>query len=119
MSTLDKAIAVLEETAVKVAAKEIMAHLVVHVWAGFAWPVIGPIVSYLVSYVAAILMVRLDWLAFMLVKNWQVTKEGQDFIKGALELEKAQQSGDQAVIEQAQKEKEDAFRKLIGLGSPA
>lgn len=114
---IDTAIRNLEETAVKVAAQEVMKYLAIHVWAGFAWPVIGPIVSFFVSYVAAILMERLDWVTYMVVQNWKVTNEGKDFIEAAEKLQQLEDSKDAEAIRRAQQEKEEAFRKLIGLAS--
>ena len=114
---MDPIIANLEKTAVKVAAQEVMNYLIANVWAGFAWPVLGPVVGLLVSYVASILMEKLDWVSFMVVSNWKDTGEGKDFVESAAKLEQVLQGGDEAAIEQARKEKEDAFRKLIGLAS--
>lgn len=117
MSTLDTAIKHLEETAVKVAAQEVMKYLAVHVWAGFAYPVIGPIVSFFVSYVASILMERMDWVTYMVVQNWKVTSEGKDFIETAEKLQQLEGSKDAEAIERARREKEEAFKRLIGLAS--
>ncbi len=114
---LDSAIRNLETTAVKVATQEVMKYLVIHVWAGFAWPVVGPVVSFLVGYISGILMERLDWVTYMVVENWRVTNEGKDFIEAAENLQAIESSSDAAAIEKARKEKEDAFKRLIGLAS--
>jgi hypothetical protein len=116
-SAVDTAIKNLEDTAVKVATEEVMKYLALHVWAGFAYPVIGPIVSFFVSYVASILMERLDWVTYMVVQNWKVTNEGKSFIEAAEKLHQVEDSKDAEAIERARKEKEDAFRRLIGLAS--
>lgn len=117
MSAVDTAIKHLEDAAVKVAVQEVMKYLVVHVWAGFAWPVIGPIVSFFVSYVASILMEKLDWVTYMVVENWRVTQEGKDFVGSSEKLQEAEAKGDKDAIEKARKEKEESFRRLVGLGS--
>jgi hypothetical protein len=116
--SFDKVIEDAESLAVKVFTDEVMSYLSTAVWAGFAWPVLGPIVGLLVSWILAIGMQKLDWLTYMLVENWATTEEGKAYAKAANDLAALPPTADPEDLKKAQDAKVDAFRKLIGLASP-
>lgn len=114
---LDELIKSLESTAVKTAVSEVMGYLTKNVWAGFALPVLNPVVGYLVGIVVGILMTRLDWLSYMLIEDWRNTSQAKEFEHAAQAYENAPPTVSKEDLAVLEKEKIDAFRKLISLGS--
>ncbi len=115
---IDILIADLQSTAVNVAVQEVMSYLVANVWVGLGSAFLSPIVGWLVGIVLDILMQKLDWLAFMLVEDWQTTQEGITYANAAQTLANLPPTASAADIAQAQAAKIAAFKNLVGLGSP-
>lgn len=115
---INQVISDLESTGVKIATQQVMDYLVANVWSGFALSFVNPIVGWLVGFIVSILMVRLDWLAYMLVSDWQTSQEGADYITASVALANLPANADAATRAQYEQAKIDAFKKLVGLGSP-
>ncbi len=97
---------------------EVLKWLVANVWKGFALPFLSPIVSWIVGFVLSVLMVRLDWFAYMLLDDWQNTQEANDYKGAADALANLPNSATPAEVAAAQATKIAAFKRLISLGSP-
>lgn len=116
---LNQVIADLESTGVKIATQEVMGYLAEEVWIGFSSPFISPIAAWFVAFIVSILMTRLDWLAYMLVSDWQATQEGADYITASVALANLPANASEADRKLAEQRKIDAFKKLVGIGSPS
>ncbi len=114
---LDEIIKQVEGTAVKTAVSEVMGYLSLNVWRGFSFPILNPLVSWLVGFVVSLLITRLDWLSYMLIEDWRNTSQAKEFEDAAQAYEKAPSSVSKEDLAILEKEKIDAFRKLVRLGS--
>jgi hypothetical protein len=117
MISADEIIKELENEAVRIATKDVMDYLVSNVWIGFGWIGLNPLFGFFVGFVAGILMEKLDWVSYMVIDSWETTNEGKAFAKTATELSAALDRGNADEIAAAQRAKEDAFRRLISVGS--
>jgi hypothetical protein len=115
---LNQVITDLESTAVNVAVQEVLGWLVANVWVGLGSTFLSPIVGWFIGLVISVLMQKLDWLTYMLVENWQTTAEGINYENAATHLSNLPPTATLSELLAARQAKVDAFKKLVGLGSP-
>lgn len=115
---IDKLVSDLESTATNIAVQEIISYAAANIWSGFASAFVSPIVGWFIGIVIDILMQKLDWLSYMLVEDWQTTQEGVDYANAAKNLSSLPTTATPDEIAAAQQAKIDAFKRLVGLGSP-
>lgn len=108
----DKALMFVAENLVKLGTEGVMSYLSVQL-PFVNLPVVKQLVKFFVQKILDIAVMQTEMGAYMAIIDIKTSAEGNKYEKAGLELEEAKKKGDPDEVAKLEKEKMDAFRKLV------